>query len=694
MTSFKSTFVFSILLSSQAFAANVFDAIAQENLQAVPAAAVVQDKPSETLGEKQFFQEMQEKLTEQFFATDKRKKRALVYRLFSEYEQAHPSKTPNVIDTTTWQDLEMLCGPRSAPAMYSAASLDRTSTEAGRAVFYRRLIQPTDDVQLLRQRQDIVKELIKNEGLFEDLEAIIKPLAASENLLLSFWDDDIFSTLVEQKKLSVPFLPQLSDMMNKSPLVKEFYSKLELVTMGVSQLALTGSSILLGMFVASKFGKGFPEEKLLEYLAGFGLAVPVTMAPYAVNGLYKKYGLEQQLWHIVALVGSGAAVMCALDAYNMRNQIKSKTVFDMAIQTKLLHVARLLDAAKVLCATVRRHDALTQALPELAGLDGAIDGIKNISHDFKKLLDHLKKDTFHGKATITSYTGRVIAAYQLMLEQRDRFVFLLKALGELDAHLSVARLCKEFEGERVRFCFPTYLEGDAPSLALSDTWNPVIDRKKVVANSCHLGGDATRNLIITGPNAGGKSTYMKSVALSAICAQTIGLAPARTMTFTPFSKIRTYLNIIDDLAAGNSYFKAGVIRARQLLDTVQDLKPGQRSLSIIDEVFNGTTFTEGQAAAYSYTKLMGSFCGNLMLTSTHFPAIADLTYDMGDFANARVTVTNKPGEKLCYPYTIEPGISPQVITLQVLAEEGFGEDFLNDAQTCLSRLVKSEAQSH
>ena len=685
MTSLKSKFVLSILLSSSALSANVFDAIAQENLQAVPSAPVVQDTPSHVQGEKQFFQEMQEKLTEQFFATDRRKKRALVYRLFSQFEAAHPGKTPQVIDTTTWQDLEMLCGPRSAPGMYSGANLDRTSTEAGRVIFYRRLIEPTDDVAVLRGRQNIVRELIANEGLLENLEAIIKPLAASENLLLSFWDEDMFSTLVEQKKLSVPFMPAISDLMNKSPVVKEFYSKLDLIQMGTRQAALTAGGAMLSLYAVATLGAGAP--RLEKHLPTLSLIAPVVTVPYVLKSYIK------QKWPI-ALLSSIAGVMCAFDAYNMRNQLKAKSVFDMAIQTKLLHVARLLDAAKVLCATVRRHDALTQALPELAGLDATIEALKNSSHDFKKLLDHLATDTFHGHATITSYTGRVIAAYQLMLEQRDQFVFVLKALGELDAYLSVARLYKEFQNERVRFCFPTYVEGDAPSLSLSDTWNPVIDRKKVVANSCHLGGDATRNLIITGPNAGGKSTYMKSVALSAICAQTIGIAPARAMTFTPFSKIRTYLNITDDLAAGNSYFKAGVIRARQLLDTVQALEPTQRSLSVIDEVFNGTTFTEGQAAAYSYTKLMGSFSGNLMLTSTHFPAITDLTEDMGDFTNARVQVTNKPGEKLVYPYTIEPGVSPQVITLQVLAEEGFGEEFLSDAQTCLSRLVKSETQPH
>lgn len=681
MTSTKQTFVFSVLLCAQALSANVFNDIASENLAAVPPA--MHEKPAQAAGEKQFYQEMQEKLTEQFFATDQRKKRELVLRLLAEYEAAHPQETQAVIDTTTWQDLEMLCGPRSAPGMYSGSSLDRTCTEAGRALFYRRLIEPTADVRVLHERQNIVKELVANDGLRENLEAIIKPLAASENLLLSFWDDDVFSTMVEQKKLSVPFMPGLSDWMNKSPLVKEFYSKLDLVEMGTKQAALTAGGVLLSLYAASKFAGAESNPALKKSLGMLSLVTPSATVPFAAS-LFVKQDFP------IALVSAIAGVACAFDAYNMRNHLKAKSVFDMATQTKLLHVARLVDAAKVLGATVGRREALAKALPGLAAIEENIAALAKQSHDFKKLLDHLAKDTFRGHATMLSYTGRVIAAYQLMLEQRDQFVYVLKAIGELDAYLSVARLYKEFETERVRFCFPTYLEDAAPSLALTETWNPVIDRSKVVANAANLGGNATRNLIITGPNAGGKSTYMKSVVLSAICAQTIGIAPARTMALTPFANIRTYLNITDDLAAGNSHFKAGVIRARQLLDSVQALQPGQLSLTVIDEVFNGTTFTEGQAAAYSFTKLMGSYGANLMITSTHFPAIADLSDDLGDFANARVSVTNKPGEKLCYPYTIEPGVSPQVITLQVLAEEGFGEDFLHDAQTCLSRLVKSD----
>ena len=414
------------------------------------------------------------------------------------------------------------------------------------------------------------------------------------------------------------------------------------------------------------------------------LVTPSAAVPFAASMFVN----DNASLGVISLV---AGIACAFDAYNMQHHLRAKNIFDVATQTKLMHVVHLLDGLREISRTIKRYPLLAEAMPALRTIEQTIAGIAQSSHDAKKLLDLLGTSTFRGSASQLSYNGRVIAAYQLMIEQRDQFVVLMHALGEIDAQMSVARLYKEFADERVHFCFPTYNTADAkPSLTLQQAWNPVLSRTKAVANNAQLGGDATRNIIITGPNAGGKSTYMKSVVLCAICAQSIGIAPAQQMTFTPFGKIRTYLNITDDLAAGHSHFKAGVIRARELLETVQALKDGELCLTVVDEVFNGTTFTEGQAAAYSFLKLIGSFGANVMITSTHFPAICDMAESMGSFTNFRVTVNSKPGEKLSYPYTIEQGVSPQVITLQILEEEGFGPEFLADAQECLNRLAKTD----
>lgn len=215
----------------------------------------------------------------------------------------------------------------------------------------------------------------------------------------------------------------------------------------------------------------------------------------------------------------------------------------------------------------------------------------------------------------------------------------------------------------------------------------MVHPERVVTNTIEIGTDQhhARNVIITGPNAGGKSTIMKALVLNIIFAQSLGIAPATSFTFTPYTKIITYLNITDDIAAGNSLFKAGALRARELISTIDNLKQSEYALVAVDEVFNGTTYREGQAAAYTFIKLLGAHEHVVCLTPTHFPFVSNLEQETEFFANYKVSVIEHTGENIKYPYTLERGKSDQIITFKILQEEGFGDEFLAEAQMILDR---------
>ena len=327
-------------------------------------------------------------------------------------------------------------------------------------------------------------------------------------------------------------------------------------------------------------------------------------------------------------------------------------------------------------------------MPQIKEFKDQIVKLAKTSSDMHTLLSLLRTKTFDGKYSKFMYWGRIKVAFALIADLKVQLVAMMVTLGELDAQLSIAKLYKEFQGKGVTFCFPTFIDPlsvATPSVQAIDFWNPLIDADKVVPSSLLVGQPygTPQNVIITGPNAGGKSTITKAFILNIICAQSLGIAPSRTLTMTPFTKVTTYLNITDDIASGKSHFKAGVLRAREVQKMFNDLKPHEFGLTAIDEVFNGTTHAEGQAAAYSLIKLLGKNPLGMCITNTHFKIIPSHEQSTDNFLNYKVSVIDRPGEKIQYPFKLERGVSDQNVAFKILREEGLGDEFLDEAQHAL-----------
>ena len=164
-------------------------------------------------------------------------------------------------------------------------------------------------------------------------------------------------------------------------------------------------------------------------------------------------------------------------------------------------------------------------------------------------------------------------------------------VGEIDVYVSLADKISTYDGNTyAAYCFVDFIEeSDKPILEVQNFWHPFIDAEKIVSNSVSLNTGNERNMIITGPNTGGKSTTMKALASSVLLAQTFGIAPASSMRMTPFGVICTYLNISDDISSGLSLFKAEVKRFQDLMKATKKLPNGSFAFVILDEIFTGTS---------------------------------------------------------------------------------------------------------
>jgi DNA mismatch repair protein MutS len=206
--------------------------------------------------------------------------------------------------------------------------------------------------------------------------------------------------------------------------------------------------------------------------------------------------------------------------------------------------------------------------------------------------------------------------------------------------------------------------------------------------------------VITGINAGGKSTVMKALTLSLILGQTFGIAPSRSFAFTPFHKINTFLHITDDSSAGRSLFTAELYRARTLTEEIKALNPGEYSFTLLDEIFTATEYVEGEAGAYGVARRLADFPENITVLATHFQGLTSLEQTTvtanGPYRNMKVVVEvaddgsfvrDKEG-KFVYPYTLIPGASDQHIALEILEERNFDRAVVAKARDVLAHPEK------
>ncbi len=217
-----------------------------------------------------------------------------------------------------------------------------------------------------------------------------------------------------------------------------------------------------------------------------------------------------------------------------------------------------------------------------------------------------------------------------LAERIDAFLETADALAEIDVACSLAQVAAE-RG----FVRPSFVT--ARIMDIVDGRHPVMERlagDTFVPNDLHAAEAESRFLIITGPNMGGKSTYLRQTALLTILAQIGSFVPARSMTLGIVDRIFTRIGAGDDLASGQSTFYVEMAEASSILRQATS-----RSLLLIDEVGRGTGTTDGLAIAQAiceYLLELGTQ-SPIVLFATHFHELTSLADDWRLVQNLHVT---------------------------------------------------------
>jgi len=253
------------------------------------------------------------------------------------------------------------------------------------------------------------------------------------------------------------------------------------------------------------------------------------------------------------------------------------------------------------------------------------------------------------------------------------------ALAELDVLSTLAERAIELD-----YCRPTLL--DEPRISVAGGRHPVVERVSstpFIANDLEM-GDSRRMLIITGPNMGGKSTYMRQVALIVLLAHIGSFVPASRAEIPLVDRIFTRIGSSDDLAGGRSTFMVEMSETATILHNATD-----RSLVLMDEIGRGTGTFDGLSLAWACAARLATEQRAFTLFATHYFEITALPEVVETAANVHLDATEY-ADRIVFLHAVKPGPASRSYGLQVAALAGVPQSVIGEARRKLAELENRE----
>jgi len=316
--------------------------------------------------------------------------------------------------------------------------------------------------------------------------------------------------------------------------------------------------------------------------------------------------------------------------------------------------------------------------------------------------DYQRRQTLKGAERyitpeLKDFEGKVLSARDRSLaREKELYGELLKTLGESLLELrELAAAIAELDvlatlAERSRalnYCRPELR--DEPGLHIRGGRHPVVEqlmKTPFVANDLDL-HDNRRLLVITGPNMGGKSTYMRQAALIALLAHIGSFVPAESATFGPLDRIFTRIGAADDLAGGRSTFMVEMTETANILHNAT-----AHSLVLMDEIGRGTSTFDGLSLAWAAAHHIAEKVRAFTLFATHYFELTALAGELPACANVHLDATEH-GDRLVFLHAVKDGPASQSYGLQVAALAGVPHTVISRARRYLQRL-ETESAAH
>jgi len=324
--------------------------------------------------------------------------------------------------------------------------------------------------------------------------------------------------------------------------------------------------------------------------------------------------------------------------------------------------------------------------------------------------DYERKQTLVGAERFTTpelkeYEAKILDAQEKIVEIERRLFTELRtaiaaeakrirqtalALAEVDVLASLAHIAA-----LRNYCRPAFVESaEGSEIEIVDGRHPVIEQQEMaggserfVPNDLYLNGTTHNIMLLTGPNMGGKSTYLRQTALVVILAQMGSFVPARSARLSVVDRVFTRIGASDNLARGRSTFMVEMTETAAILHTAT-----ARSLILLDEVGRGTSTYDGLAIAWAAVEYLHARVRAKTLFATHYFELTELAEQLSGVKNYHVSV-KETGGGIVFLRKVEPGAADRSYGIEVAKLAGLPNEVVLRAREVLAEHEFAEAQA-
>ena len=275
--------------------------------------------------------------------------------------------------------------------------------------------------------------------------------------------------------------------------------------------------------------------------------------------------------------------------------------------------------------------------------------------------------------------------YEQILQTLTPYISTLQnialALAQLDTLVALANHAARYD-----WCMPTLVA--EPTIQIRQGRHPVVENQieRFIANDCLLSTER-KLLLITGPNMGGKSTFMRQVALITLLAYIGSYIPADSATIGPIDRIFTRIGAADDLAGGRSTFMVEMTESAAILNGAS-----ANSLVLMDEVGRGTSTFDGLALAWAIAKHLIETTRSYTLFATHYFELTQLPDQHPSAANVHLSAVEHK-DSIVFLHAVQAGPASQSYGLQVAQLAGIPTSVIRAARKHLALLESQSVQA-
>lgn len=534
------------------------------------------------------------------------------------------------IDRATRRNLELVVNLKGSTEFTLASILDQTATSMGSRLLRRWLHNPLRQHPQIRSRQYVIQTLI-NRGLAQPLHTLLKSIGDCERILAR----------VALRTARPRDLYQLGQTLLSLP-------KLQKAIAGTEDPMLNKISTRIGHF---------PE-------LAHELERAIIPSPPAVirDGGVIATGYDAELDELRQLSTDSNQYLIDLESREReRTKISTLKVGYNRVHGYYIEISKGQSASAPI-EYIRRQtlkNAERYITPELKIFEDKVLSSQGRALTREKYLYEALIDT--------------------VLQQLNPLQTSASALAHLDVLTNLAE-----RATTLNWTCPEFQE--FPGLSIHQGRHPVLEqtqKTQFIPNDCEL--SSTRcMLVITGPNMGGKSTYMRQTALITLLAAIGSYVPAHKAIIGPIDRIFTRIGASDDIASGRSTFMVEMTETANILHNAT-----QESLVIMDEIGRGTSTYDGLSLAWATARHLAKHIGALTLFATHYFELTSLPEEIPQITNVHLDAMEY-ADNIVFLYQVKPGPASRSYGIQVAKLAGIPPQVIAQAE---QKLAHMEGQS-